>query len=158
MNGMTCPVSRSQDILTFKGHSICQQTTPLSYLPMSLSPRPPSLGNPTMDCELLKLSFTRTASVKRRPPWALRPTANESVRYTQERAPFGKPLATNQGIQFPLVELATQAEMLRLLIRKTAWEMDRMSQQVVANTLSDKVAMCNYWANRLCCEAADCAM
>lgn len=83
---------------------------------------------------------------------------NESVRYARERAPFGKPLAMNQGIQFPLVELATQAEMLRLLIRKTAWEMDRMSQQDVARMLSDKVAMCNYWANRLCCEAADRAM
>lgn len=83
---------------------------------------------------------------------------DQSVRYAQKRAPFGKPLATNQGIQFPLVELATQAEMLRLLIRKTAWEMDRMSQQDVARTLSDKVAMCNYWANRLCCDAADRAM
>src|SRR4029079_6126407 len=26
------------------------------------------------------------------------------------------------------------------------------------HTLSDKVSMCNYWANRLCCEAADRAM
>src|SRR5690606_21583710 len=50
----------------------------------------------------------------------------QSIQYARERKPFGKPLAANQGIQFPLVELATQAEMLRLLIRKTAWEMDRM--------------------------------
>ncbi|MGR4892176.1 acyl-CoA dehydrogenase family protein, partial [Sphingopyxis sp. LARHCG72] len=28
----------------------------------------------------------------------------------------------------------------------------------VERTLSDKVSMCNYWANRLCCEAADRAM
>ena len=83
---------------------------------------------------------------------------NESVHHARARAPFGKPLALHQGIQFPLVELATQAEMLRLLIRKTAWEMDRMSQEDVAERLSDKVAMCNYWANRLCCEAADRAM
>ena len=48
----------------------------------------------------------------------------ESVRYARERKPFGEALAKNQAIQFPLVELATQAEMLRLLIRKTAWEMD----------------------------------
>lgn len=48
--------------------------------------------------------------------------------------------------------------MLRLLIRKTAWQMDQMSKPEVANQLSDKVAMCNYWANRLCCEAADRAM
>ncbi|MEB2317118.1 MAG: acyl-CoA dehydrogenase family protein [Pseudomonadota bacterium] len=82
----------------------------------------------------------------------------QSIEYARERKPFGRALATNQGIQFPLVELATQAEMLRLLIRKTAWEMDRMPKPEVARRLSDKVSMCNYWANRLCCEAADTAM
>ena len=45
-----------------------------------------------------------------------------------QRKPFGKALAENQAIQWPLVELATQAEMLRLLIRKTAWEMDQLTQ------------------------------
>jgi acyl-CoA dehydrogenase len=79
---------------------------------------------------------------------------NESVAYALERKPFGKPLATNQGIQFPLVELQTQCEMLRTLIHKTAWLMDRDGPFSV----SDKVSMCNYWANRLCCEAADRAM
>lgn len=82
----------------------------------------------------------------------------EAVKYARERKPFGKPLAVNQAIQFPLVELATQVEMLRLLIRKTAWEMDRMSKPEVAFRLSDRVSMCNYWANRLVCEAADTAM
>ncbi|GGY59086.1 acyl-CoA dehydrogenase family protein [Marinobacter zhanjiangensis] len=82
----------------------------------------------------------------------------ESVDYARKRKPFGQELARNQGIQFPMVELATQVEMLRLLIRKTAWQMDQMSKPEVANQLSDKVAMCNYWANRLCCEAADQAM
>ena len=61
-------------------------------------------------------------------------------------------------IQFPLVELATQAEMLRLLIRKTAWDMDNTPHKEIEHTLSDKVSMCNYWANRLCCKAADRAM
>ena len=83
---------------------------------------------------------------------------NESVKYARERKPFGRPLAENQAIQFPLVELATQAEMLRLLIRKTACEMDALTEQQIERTLSDKVSMCNYWANRLCCEAADRAM
>ena len=82
----------------------------------------------------------------------------ESVAYAKARKPFGKPLAANQAIQFPLVELATQVEMLRLLIRKTAWEMDRMTKPEVATRLSDKVSMCNFWANRLVCEAADTAM
>jgi alkylation response protein AidB-like acyl-CoA dehydrogenase len=79
---------------------------------------------------------------------------NESVAYANERAPFGKKLSSNQAIQFPLVELQTQCEMLRALIHKTAWLMD--TQGVF--TVSDKVSMCNYWANRLCCEAADRAM
>ncbi|TXL79531.1 acyl-CoA dehydrogenase family protein [Vineibacter terrae] len=83
---------------------------------------------------------------------------NESVKYARQRKPFGRPLAENQAIQWPLVELATQAEMLRLLIRKTAWEMDQMPHPEVEKVLSDKVSMCNYWANRLCCEAADRAM
>jgi acyl-CoA dehydrogenase len=82
----------------------------------------------------------------------------ESVKYARERKPFGKPLSENQAIQFPLVELATQAEMLRLLIRKTAWEMDRLDHKEIERQISDKVSMCNYWANRLCCEAADRAM
>jgi alkylation response protein AidB-like acyl-CoA dehydrogenase len=44
--------------------------------------------------------------------------------------------------------------MLRALIHKTAWLMDTYG----AFSQSDKVSMCNYWANRLCCEAADRAM
>jgi acyl-CoA dehydrogenase len=79
---------------------------------------------------------------------------NESVAYALERRPFGKSLASNQAIQFPLVELQTQCEMLRALIHKTAWLMDRDGPF----SASDKVSMCNYWANRLCCEAADRAM
>jgi acyl-CoA dehydrogenase len=79
---------------------------------------------------------------------------DQSVEYAKQRKPFGKPLATNQAIQFPLVELQTQCEMLRALVHKTAWLMDTYG----AFSQSDKVSMCNYWANRLCCEAADRAM
>jgi len=82
----------------------------------------------------------------------------ESVKYARARKPFGEELARNQAIQWPLVELATQVEMLRLLIRKTAWEMDGMDHKQVEREISDKVSMCNYWANRLVCEAADRAM
>lgn len=78
----------------------------------------------------------------------------ESVKYAMERKPFGKPLSSNQGIQFPLVELQTQVEMLRALIHKTAWLMDTYGTFMA----SDKVSMCNYQANRLCCDAADRAM
>jgi acyl-CoA dehydrogenase len=78
----------------------------------------------------------------------------QSVEFAKRRAPFGKPLATNQAIQFPLVELHTQCEMLRALVYKTAWAMDIHGPF----TQSEAVSMCNYWANRLCCDAADRAM
>ena len=82
----------------------------------------------------------------------------QSVRYARHRKPFGEELARNQGIQFPLVELATQCEMLRQLIYKTAWQMDQMEHKEIERELSDKISMCNYYANRLVCEAADRAM
>ncbi|GAA4385625.1 acyl-CoA dehydrogenase family protein [Brevibacterium pityocampae] len=75
----------------------------------------------------------------------------ESVQYAQERAPFGKPLASNQAIQFPLAELHARASSLRSFIRETAWLMDTDG----AFSVSDRVSMANYLANRLCCEAAD---
>jgi alkylation response protein AidB-like acyl-CoA dehydrogenase len=80
---------------------------------------------------------------------------DESVAWAKNRMVFGKPLAANQAIQFPLVELHTENEMIRQLVRKTAWEMDQGIDPV---SISDKVAMCNYRANRLVCDAADRAM
>lgn len=76
---------------------------------------------------------------------------NESIKYAKVRAPFGKPLATNQAIQFPLVELQTEAEMVRALLHKTAYLMDKYG----ADSQADKVSMVNFRANRLCCEASD---
>ena len=100
-------------------------------------------------------SSTRTGSARRRRASAPPSSAStEAVEYAKVRAPFGKPLATNQAIQFPLVELHTQCEMLRALVHKTAWSMDTYG----AFSQSERVSMCNYWANRLCCEAADRAM
>jgi alkylation response protein AidB-like acyl-CoA dehydrogenase len=76
---------------------------------------------------------------------------DESVRYARERVVFGKPLATNQAIQFPLAELHTEAEMVRNLVYKTAWRLDQKHHLAV----SDLVSMANYRANRLVCNAAD---
>ena len=44
--------------------------------------------------------------------------------------------------------------MLQALIRRTAAELDSRGHVEI----SDRVAMCNYRANRFCCEAADRAM
>lgn len=76
---------------------------------------------------------------------------DESVRYARERKVFGKPLWLNQAIQFPLAELHTECEMVRQLVYKTAWQLDRGHHMEV----TDKVSMCNVRANRLVCEAAD---
>jgi alkylation response protein AidB-like acyl-CoA dehydrogenase len=80
---------------------------------------------------------------------------NETIAYARQRTTFGVDLAQNQAIQWPIVELSTQIEMLRQLIRKTAWEMDSIPHKEIEHRLSDKVSMCNYWSNRLVCEAAD---
>jgi acyl-CoA dehydrogenase len=79
---------------------------------------------------------------------------DEAVAYANQRVTWGKKLSTNQGIQFPLVELHTEAAMLRQLIRYTAWMMDTHHHMEVTHLVS----MCNYRANRLCCDAADRAM
>lgn len=76
---------------------------------------------------------------------------DRSIGHAKVRRTFGVPLAHNQGIQFPLVELETQCSMLRAFVRQTAWRMDRYGPF----SQSRDVSMCNYWSNRLCCEAAD---
>jgi acyl-CoA dehydrogenase len=79
---------------------------------------------------------------------------DRAVAYANERNVFGKPLAVNQAVQWPLVELQTEAQMVRLLVYYAAWHLDRDHHMEV----SDKVSMANYRANRLVCEAADRAM
>jgi alkylation response protein AidB-like acyl-CoA dehydrogenase len=80
---------------------------------------------------------------------------NEAVDWANKRIVFGQPLSRNQAIQWPLAEMHTECEMIRQLVRKTAWEMDEGIDHM---EISDKVAMCNYRANRLVCNAADQAM
>jgi acyl-CoA dehydrogenase len=79
---------------------------------------------------------------------------DRAVDYAGQRTVFGKPLAVNQAVQWPLVELQTEAQMVRLLVYYAATELDRSHHMEV----SDKVSMANYRANRLVCEAADRAM
>jgi acyl-CoA dehydrogenase len=76
---------------------------------------------------------------------------DQSVAYARTRVTFGVPLAANQAIQFPLVELHAECEMVRGLVQRTAWHLDRHDHLEV----SDLVSMANYRANRLVCDAAD---
>jgi alkylation response protein AidB-like acyl-CoA dehydrogenase len=76
---------------------------------------------------------------------------DESVKYARQRKTWGKPLAVNQAIQWPLAELYTECEMVRGLVYKTAWHLDRGHHMDVSHLVS----MANYRANRLVCQAAD---
>jgi alkylation response protein AidB-like acyl-CoA dehydrogenase len=79
---------------------------------------------------------------------------DRAAEYAGTRTVFGKPLSTNQAVQWPLAELQTEAQMVRLLVQYAAWHLDRNHHMEV----SDKVSMANYRANRLVCDAADRAM
>ena len=84
---------------------------------------------------------------------------DQAVDYANNRIVFGKPLSRNQAIQWPLVELHTEAEFVRNTIYKVSQEMDDLKaagKHPVA--IGDKISMCNYRGNRLVCEAADRAM
>lgn len=76
---------------------------------------------------------------------------NQAVNYARERRTWGVPLAERQAIQWPLAELHTECELVRNLVYKTAWLLDQRDFMEV----SDKVAMANYRANKLVCDAAD---
>jgi acyl-CoA dehydrogenase len=79
---------------------------------------------------------------------------DEAAKYAKQRITWGKPLWRNQGIQFPLAELWTECELVRHLVRHTAQQLDERHHMEVSHL----VAMANYRANRLACEAADRAM
>jgi alkylation response protein AidB-like acyl-CoA dehydrogenase len=85
---------------------------------------------------------------------------DRSIEYAKERVIFGKPLADYQGVQWQLVELQTEAELVRNTLYKTAWQMDQAGGASTRAKVSvtDKVSMVNYRANRLACDAADRAM
>jgi alkylation response protein AidB-like acyl-CoA dehydrogenase len=79
---------------------------------------------------------------------------DESVKYAKERVIFGTPLAEHQGVQWQLVELQTEAELVRNTVHKTAWLMDQGGR----TSVSDLVSMVNFRGNNLACDAADRAM
>jgi acyl-CoA dehydrogenase len=79
---------------------------------------------------------------------------DEAVDYANARLTWGRKLSVNQAVQFPLAELHTEAAMLRELLHSTAEALDAGG----AIRVSHLVAMCNYRANRLACDAADRAM
>lgn len=80
---------------------------------------------------------------------------DRSVEYANERQTWDEPLSKRQAIQFPLVDLQAEAEMVRNLLYKTAWSLDRTEEY---HQVRDMVAMTNYRATQLACDAADMAI
>ena len=46
---------------------------------------------------------------------------DESLKYSQERTAFGKPIGSFQGLQFKIADMATKTELARTAFHKAAW-------------------------------------
>ena len=68
---------------------------------------------------------------------------DETWPYTIEREAFGRPIAEFQGVTFPLAELDTQVQAVRLLCQRTLWLRDR------GRPHTREAAMCKWWAPRV---------
>jgi alkylation response protein AidB-like acyl-CoA dehydrogenase len=64
----------------------------------------------------------------------------ESVKYSKEREQFGKPICEFQGVQWMLVDMATEIDAARLLIHRAAWLKDNKLP------VSRESAMAKYYA------------
>lgn len=69
--------------------------------------------------------------------------------YARERIVFGRPIGSNQGIQFPLAKLRMRVDAARLLTYKAAWQYDNNdSSGAEAN-------MAKFLAAEAACDACD---
>jgi short-chain 2-methylacyl-CoA dehydrogenase len=68
-----------------------------------------------------------------------------SLKYARERKTFGKPLASHQAIQFKLADMATQAEMARLMVYHAAGLRDQgrpyAKEAAMAKLASSEIAV-----------------
>ncbi|MEW6139931.1 MAG: acyl-CoA dehydrogenase family protein [Thermodesulfobacteriota bacterium] len=77
---------------------------------------------------------------------------DKAIKYVQERKTFGRPLATNQAIQFQLAEMATKIELARTLTYKAAWLVDQGRTDPKLN------AMAKYFAGEMAVWVCDKAL
>lgn len=77
---------------------------------------------------------------------------DRTLRYVQERKTFGRPLASNQAIQFQLAEMATKVELARTLTYKSAWLVDQGKTDPALN------AMAKYYAGEMAVWVCDKAL
>lgn len=75
-----------------------------------------------------------------------RASLKETWAYVAERQAFGRPLADNQGVTFPLAEAETMVEAARLLCYRTLAAKDAGAPH------TREAAMCKWWAPKLAFE------
>jgi butyryl-CoA dehydrogenase len=71
----------------------------------------------------------------------------ESVKYAQERAQFGKPIAQFQAIQWKIVNMAVQIDAARLLVQRAAWLKDQ------GRPYTKEASMAKLFASEMCTQA-----
>jgi cyclohexanecarboxyl-CoA dehydrogenase len=71
----------------------------------------------------------------------------EAVEWAKSRVTFGAPLASRQGIAFPLVDLTTQLDAGRLLAHKALWKADH------GRDFRQEASMAKSWIPRLAVDA-----
>jgi cyclohexanecarboxyl-CoA dehydrogenase len=67
----------------------------------------------------------------------------ETMGYVKERRAFGKPLATFEGVSFPIAEAATHVEAARWLSYRALWLADR------GDPYTKEASMVKWWAPKL---------
>lgn len=77
---------------------------------------------------------------------------DKTIKYVQERKTFGQTLASYQGIQFQLAEMATKIELARNITYKAAWKVDQGQIDPALN------AMAKYYAGEMAVWVCDKAL
>ncbi|MCL6448698.1 MAG: acyl-CoA dehydrogenase family protein [Armatimonadetes bacterium] len=77
---------------------------------------------------------------------------DKTLKYVQERKTFGQPLASYQGVQFQLAEMATRIELARNITYKAAWKVDQGRLDPSLN------AMAKYFAGEMAVWVCDKAL
>ena len=108
------------------GRSTCRPTTRTSGSPTCACPTAPIFGGEGRGLQVVQHFFNENRIRQAASSLgAAQFCIDEAVEVRQASARrSASRSSTNQAIQFPLVELQTQCEMLRALIHKTAWPMD----------------------------------
>ena len=75
--------------------------------------------------------------------WGVRIGLDMATGYVRERTSFGRPLATNQGVSFPIAEHTTYLEAVRSLAHRT------LGLRMAGRRHTREAAMLKWWAPRV---------